>query len=216
MSSEQLFRSSRATALLVWLTTVSTGNLLMASETVYLMPSADGVPRFSNYPIGDNPTIFLRDPVIPKTMARMDVSKAHQQKRELLIPLIRQTAESHAMDPALLAALVDVESSFNPAAVSPKGAMGLMQLIPKTASQYGLAEPYDPARNLDAGTRYLKDLLALHDGNIALAIAAYNAGQGSVSRYKRRIPPYDETLLYVPHVLSKLKEYRAIFVERYQ
>jgi len=188
----------------------------MASETVYLMPSVDGVPGFSNYPIGDNPSIFLRDPVIPKTMARMDVSKARQQKKELLIPLIRQTAEGHALDPALLAALVDVESSFNPAAVSPNGAMGLMQLIPKTALLYGLADPYDPARNLDAGTRYLKDLLALHDGNVALAIAAYNAGQGSVSRYKRRIPPYDETLLYVPRVLSKFKEYQAIFVERYQ
>lgn len=188
----------------------------MATEKVYLTPAADGIPRFSNYPIGDNPIVFLRDPVAPIAIARKGVPDTRQQKREHLIPLIRQTAEIHSMDPALLAALIDVESGFDPTAVSPKGAMGLMQLIPKTASQYRLAEPYNPVQNLDAGTRYLKDLLALHDGNIALAIAAYNAGQGSVSHYKRRIPPYGETLLYVPRVLSKLREYQTIFVERNQ
>lgn len=188
----------------------------MATEKVYLTPSADGVPCFSNYPIGNNPTVFLHDQVTPKAIASRKFPDTHRRKRDQLIPIIRQTAEAHSIDPALLTALVDVESGFEPTAISSKGAMGLMQLIPKTASQYGLAEPYDPARNLDAGTRYLKDLLALHDGNVALAIAAYNAGQGSVSRYKRRIPPYDETLLYVPRVLSKFREYQAIFVERYR
>lgn len=188
----------------------------LANEIVYLAYSQDGVPHFSNYPIGDNPIAFLREPPVPLAIARRGVSDTRKQKRDQLIPLIRQTAEIHSMDPALLTALIDVESGFEPTAVSPKGAIGLMQLIPKTASQYGLSEPYDPIRNLDAGTRYLKDLLALHNGNVALAIAAYNAGQGSVSRHKRRIPPYDETLLYVPRVLSKFREYQAIFVERYQ
>jgi len=192
------------------------GSLAFASENVYLASSQDGTPLFSNHPNNQNAVVFLRESPAPPAMTRKDFPNARKQKREQLIPLIRQTAEAHSIDPALLAALIDVESGFEPNAISPKGAMGLMQLIPKTALQYGLAEPYNPVRNLDAGTRYLKDLLAQHDGNLALALAAYNAGQGSVGRYQKRIPPYGETLLYVPRVLAKMGEYQAVFVEGYQ
>lgn len=106
----------------------------------------------------------------------------------------------------MVEAVVAVESSLNPAAVSPKGAQGAMQLMPATAARYGLNGPgawRDPERNIDAGVRHLKDLLSQHGGNVALALAAYNAGAGAVARHQGRIPPYRETMLYVPAVLAK-------------
>jgi len=187
----------------------------IAEERVYVAHSPEGTPLFSNQPIGRNSEVFLREQeAISKTDGKA-LSRHQRQRRDEMIPIILQIADMHSVDSALLTALIDVESSFEPRATSPKGAMGLMQLIPKTASQYGLIHPYDPTQNLDAGTRYLKNLLSLHNGNIPLTLAAYNAGQGSVSRYQSRIPPYDETLLYVPRVLAKMKEYQVIFAERY-
>lgn len=190
-------------------------SLSVASDKIYIGYSPEGTPQFSNTQNDAHAVLFLQDGAsLHKIESKVATRRSSQ--REYLIPIIRQTAHDHSMDPALLAALIDVESSFESTAISPKGAMGLMQLIPKTASQYGLKDPFDPNQNLDAGTRYLKDLLMLHNGNVPLAIAAYNAGQGSVSRYKRRIPPYHETLLYVPRVLAKLREYQTIFSERNQ
>ena len=116
-------------------------------------------------------------------------------------------ARQAALDPALVHALIYVESRYNPAARSPKGAVGLMQLLPGTALRYGVA---DPARateaNLRAGTRYLGDLMTLFDGRVDLALAAYNAGENAVLRHGLRIPPYRETREYVPAVLARYRE----------
>jgi soluble lytic murein transglycosylase-like protein len=101
--------------------------------------------------------------------------------------------------------LIDVESRFDPQAISPKGARGLMQLLPATAARYGmhaLTELHDPQRNIDLGVRHLKDLLQSNQDNWALALAAYNAGNGAVQR-GQRIPAYRETMLYVPAVLVR-------------
>jgi soluble lytic murein transglycosylase-like protein len=119
-----------------------------------------------------------------------------------LTPLIEHFARLHQVEPELVAAVVAVESGFNTAAVSPAGASGAMQLMPATAARYGVTNAADPAQNIDAGVRHLKDLLRLHGGNVALALAAYNAGQGAVARNGGRIPPYRETMLYVPAVLA--------------
>jgi soluble lytic murein transglycosylase-like protein len=103
-------------------------------------------------------------------------------------------------------AVVAVESGFDARAVSPKGARGAMQLMPETGRRYGLKGPGDfdlAERNIEAGVRHLKDLIAAHQGNVALALAAYNAGPRAVARHGQRIPPYPETMLYVPAVLSR-------------
>lgn len=111
-------------------------------------------------------------------------------------------ARRHGMDPLLVRAVIRVESNFDPRAVSPKGAAGLMQLMPQTAMRYGVENRFDPAQNVDGGVRYLRDLMAMFDGNLSLALAAYNAGEGAVLKHGRRIPPYPETQQYVVWVRS--------------
>jgi hypothetical protein len=115
---------------------------------------------------------------------------------------IAATADRHGLDRALLAAMVQVESRFQPRAVSPKGARGLLQLMPATAARFGVRDSFDPLQNLDGGAQYLRWLLARFDGRTDLALAAYNAGEGAVDRHGRQIPPYGETLRYVNRVLE--------------
>lgn len=116
--------------------------------------------------------------------------------------LIDRMATEHGVDVKLAHALVKVESNYKPNAVSPKGAMGLMQLMPATARQYAIDDPFDPIQNLTAGLRHLRGLLDRYGrGKESLALAAYNAGEGAVSRYKG-IPPYRETQNYVQRILS--------------
>lgn len=115
--------------------------------------------------------------------------------------LINQAASNHSLDPRLVRAVALVESGFNPSAVSPKGARGLMQLMPGTASRHGVRNVHDPAQNIAGGTRYLSHLLDLFDGNLEKSLAAYNAGEGAVARYGG-IPPYVETRDYVRRALT--------------
>ena len=117
-------------------------------------------------------------------------------------PLIDRYATRSAVRPELVRAVIQVESGFNPIARSPVGAMGLMQLMPETAAELGVVDPYDPEDNLRAGVTYLKQLLRRYGGNEELALAAYNAGPGAVARYGNRVPPYPETLDYVARVRS--------------
>ncbi len=119
----------------------------------------------------------------------------HPNKPELE-RLLEQTAERHQIDPALVRAVVAVESAWDPQAVSPKGAMGLMQLMPERAALLGVSDPFDPEQNLDAGVRHLRELLERYDGNLELALAAYNAGPGAVDR-NGRVPNIPETRDYV-------------------
>ena len=116
--------------------------------------------------------------------------------------LIRQHANRQGIRPDLVRAVIQVESAFNPQAVSPKGAMGLMQLMPATAKQFGVADPFNPAENIRAGTTYLRQLLDKYNDNEQLALAAYNAGPGAVAKYGSKVPPYKETQRYVEKITN--------------
>lgn len=120
---------------------------------------------------------------------------------EELQELVRQNARKYELDEKLLLSMVQAESNFDPLAVSDRGAQGLLQLMPETASAYKVKNPFDPRQNLDAGAKYLKNLLQQFNQNLVLALAAYNAGPASVSS-SSRIPPFPETQRYVQRVLE--------------
>jgi soluble lytic murein transglycosylase-like protein len=122
--------------------------------------------------------------------------------------IIRAAAEKHGVDETLIARLIAAESNFNPKAVSRKQALGLMQLLPKTAARYSVVDVFDPAQNIEGGTHYLKDLLEKYRGNLPLALAAYNAGPDTVERYGG-IPPFAETQSYVKRITSELAKANA-------
>lgn len=143
----------------------------------------------------------------PKLLAYFDVSPGFKAVKHLL----REASLKHGMDFELLQALIATESGFNTKAVSPKGAVGLMQLIPPTARRYGVRADKntpiqkkltDPVVNIRAGTHYLSDLIAMFPGQLELAVAAYNAGEGAVQRAGNRIPNYPETIRYVKTVMA--------------
>jgi soluble lytic murein transglycosylase-like protein len=117
--------------------------------------------------------------------------------------LIAQHAQAQRIRPDLVRAVVQVESGYNPRAVSPKGALGLMQLMPSTAADLGIRSPFDPEENIRGGTTYLRQLLDRFDGNEELALAAYNAGPTAVDRYGHQVPPYPETQDYVRKVQTQ-------------
>ena len=121
---------------------------------------------------------------------------------------ILAAAKATKVDAALIHAVISVESGYNPSARSRAGAVGLMQLMPKTAKRYGVKNRLDPEQNIHGGARYLRDLKLQFDNDLQLVLAAYNAGEGAVMRFGGRIPPFRETLAYVPKVLSTYKQVR--------
>jgi soluble lytic murein transglycosylase-like protein len=129
--------------------------------------------------------------------------------KELYKEAIHTAAMSHRLDPALIKAVIHVESAFNPSAVSPKGAIGLMQLMPGTARGLGVRKPFLPEENIRGGSKHLAKLLKKYDGNVKLALAAYNAGEEAVRKHKG-IPPYPETRQYVARVLQMRAHYSTL------
>jgi len=147
------------------------------------------------------------DSAATETRRKPAISARLAERRFAII--IDDAAWKASLDPALVHAVISVESGYNPAARSPKGAVGLMQVMPETAMRYGIADPaVSPEANLRAGTRYLSYLMTLFDQRIELVLAAYNAGENAVLRYGHRIPPFRETQDYVPAVMAKYREWR--------
>jgi len=121
--------------------------------------------------------------------------------------LVRQNATRFSVDPYLVFLVIEQESHFHPRVVSPKGAQGLMQLMPGTARRFGVASPFDPADNIRGGTQYLKQLLTMFNGRVDLALASYNAGEGRVLDYGNRVPPFKETRDYVKRISSRYRNH---------
>lgn len=174
---------------------------------IYASRDADGTMRYATHRLDPSYELIFSEAEV-ETAPKLEQpapSKARLTARaRRLRPLIERIAARHGVTAELVEAVVNVESGFNPSAISPKGARGAMQLMPATARRYGITDQRQlarPEKNIEAGVLLLKELLARYHGNIPLALAAYNAGSGSVARHGDRIPPYRETMLYVPAVL---------------
>ncbi len=167
----------------------------------FVLYSGEGSMKMSATEVaGFEPEDYVAPPKAPAAPVGAAPAAASQPAAKLdTKSLIDAAARKTAIPPKLLHSVVKAESAYRPDAVSPKGAIGLMQLMPATAAQYG-ADPMDPAQNVEAGTAYLRDLLLKYNGDVAAALAAYNAGPGAVDRY-HGVPPYAETRSYVGRVI---------------
>jgi len=173
-----------------------------ADAQIYAWRDANGTLVVSDRVI-DQPTDVYQVEGAPRYVSTTPVAAESTSARELYEPYVLEYSNRHSLRPELVRAVIQVESGYNPRALSPKGAMGLMQLMPDTARMLGVQRPYDPEQNIRGGTRYLRLLLDKYDGSEELALAAYNAGSTAVDRYGKTIPPYRETRDYVRKVGSK-------------
>lgn len=147
----------------------------------------------------------MKDPVEPHDINGTDVIAEAPPERRKILELVSRLAPQYGVYPRLAMAVIRAESNFNPTAVSPKNAQGLMQLIPETSVRFNVKKPFDPEDNIRGGLAYLRWLLAYFKGDVALVAAAYNAGEGAVNRY-RGVPPYEETRGYVKRIVEIFKK----------
>ena len=194
--------SLRATLLCLALVIIAP--VSMAASGIFSFVDENGVEHISNIPDDKRYRPILADRFEPARTA------LRTPRGVLTLPFnerpfhnsVLRASSATGIDAALLHAVITVESGYNQSAISPKGATGLMQLLPATAHRYGTDNLLDPGENIGAGARYLRHLLTLFDNNLELALAAYNAGEGAVIRHGRRLPPYTETQRYVPLVVA--------------
>ncbi|NMG77450.1 lytic transglycosylase domain-containing protein [Aromatoleum diolicum] len=186
-----------------------------AHAEIYMKVEADGTVMLTDEVRGSGyqrmtpgPTAAPRA-VAPSTRGQPGGAAASDWGDLPFAPLVAAAAAEHDVPEALIHAVIHAESNYDAGAVSPKGAVGLMQLMPATARELGLRDARDPAANIRAGTQYLKRLLGMFDNDIALALAAYNAGPAAVARHGRNAPPYAETRRYVPRVIEHFERLRS-------
>lgn len=192
-------------ALLVWL---CMGNA-DAHADIFMFTDDSGTPHFSDVPTDPRYKLFLRVGQADVSVgASQSAPSINSRNREIYASEIKQAASLYHLDEELLHAVIAVESGYSPRIVSNKGAMGLMQLMPETAKRYNVTNSFDPSQNIDAGAQYLSNLLVQFDNNTQLALAAYNAGENNVHKYGGRIPPFPETMAYVPKVMDLYRRYR--------
>lgn len=172
------------------------------ADTIYMHAGPDGSVSFSNVPLGPGWELVAGSAPAPAPGAGPRPPYRQHPERERYAPLVAQAAADTGLPEDLLHAVIQAESNYNHLAISPKGATGLMQLMPDTARQYGVADAREPAANLLGGARYLRDLLAQFNNDLPTALAAYNAGPRAVQKSGNAIPPYAETRRYVPKVLD--------------
>ncbi|QJR14825.1 lytic transglycosylase domain-containing protein [Usitatibacter palustris] len=185
----------------------------VARADIYAFTDQNGVMHFTNIKGLDNRYKLVRKEgsslparAVPASYTAYMPSEADMKKFATIIDV---ASREHGVDKHLVHAVISAESGFNPRAVSPKGATGLMQLMPDTARRFGVRNINDPYENIHGGVKYLKELLALFKGDMRLAVAGYNAGENAVIRAGNRIPAYPETMNYVPKVLDYYKKFQA-------
>jgi soluble lytic murein transglycosylase-like protein len=176
---------------------------LLLTAAALSAPHAAKVRASQHHPWGgrSTTTASAQGP-LPKVSVNID-SYAPVEPRHAYDAVIAEAAEKYNLDPRMIKAVMETESAFDAMAVSPVGALGLMQLMPEVAAELGAVDPLDPRQNIMAGARYLRQLLDAHRGNVKLALASYNAGPGNVAKY-RAIPPFKETRDYVKKVTALL------------
>lgn len=180
---------------------------MAAQANVYIVERDDGIHVTNLRPTEGAFRVILSEPI--EARSRPGVVAAPPPTAVASVgAAVEAAAAEHRLPVALLQAVIKVESNFNARAVSPKGAIGLMQLMPATARELGV-DPHDPTANVAGGARYLRQLLDQFGGDLTLALAAYNAGPGAVERHGRRIPPFAETRAYVPRVLALFNRLQA-------
>ncbi len=172
-----------------------------AHTRIYTYVDGDGVKHFTDTPDNNRYRLLVLSPH-DMTESGDHYNAGMLARASRYDAIIERAAKSSAVEPNLLRAVIVVESGFNSRAVSKRGAVGLMQLMPATASRFGVSNLYDPNENVHAGAAYLKFLMDRFGHNMQLALAAYNAGEEAVDRNGGRIPPFTETMAYVPRVLK--------------
>jgi soluble lytic murein transglycosylase-like protein len=188
-----------------------------ALADIYSFKDENGVVHFSNMPDDKRYKLIRREAgnaapapaAAPAVAAAATVYMPAEESIRRFSPIIDTASRLHGVDAALIHAVISAESGYNPSALSKAGAMGLMQLMPQTAKRYGVTNIMDPVQNITGGVRYLRDLLSMFNGNLELAIAAYNAGENAVIKYGNKIPPYAETVQYVPKVLGFYRKFQS-------
>lgn len=186
-----------------------------AKADIYAFTDEDGTPHFSNAPADPRYTLFERSDQmapLPVSVTIPVVIAFNAANSEKIKAEVEQAALAYQVDAALLHAVIAAESGYNPRAVSGKGAKGLMQLMPATARRFGVSDPFDSVQNIRGGAQYLHHLLAQFGNNLQLAIAAFNAGENNVIKYGNRIPPFRETVAYVPKVIGLYQGYKQRLV----
>jgi soluble lytic murein transglycosylase-like protein len=181
-----------------------------ARADIYAYKDPAGTTHFSNVPDDARYRLILRTPAEAPTVGAPDARRAAAwlARSSDFDAAIARAAREAFVHPELVRAVIVVESGFNPRAVSRRGAVGLMQLLPATARQYGAFNAFDPEQNIRAGAQYLSYLITRYGiEQLDLVLAAYNAGEAAVEKYGRHVPPYRETRAYVPNVM---KMYRAL------
>lgn len=186
--------------------------------TALMLPSS-GVADFFQYTDEDGVVHITNVPTSTKFKWMMEERKPsvlspsnpvyRKLSKQKFDEMISSTASRYGIDPHLVKAIVKAESDYDQAAVSKKGAKGLMQLMPETASRMGVKDIHNPADNVEGGIKYLSKLLKMFDWQVPLAVAAYNAGEGAVVKYGNRVPPYNETQTYVKRVLHYYSLYKG-------
>ncbi len=201
-------RCSLAIILLFFLTQGTVGD-------VYKFEDAEGRTLLTNVPSnGKGMTLVKRfrfSYAKPHSGGRAPVLKVLKDRIRKYKPFIMQAARDTGLDTDLIHAVILAESAYDPKAVSPKGAMGLMQLMPGTAKRFNVSDAFDPAQNIRGGTQYLQFLMKRFGNDLELVTAAYNAGEGAVEKYGRSIPPYKETRLYVKKVKDFMQQGMVAF-----